>query len=102
MVDYAATHLLAETGEPIDRLKLWRGILARVEARYSGLTGATLLADWQARLLLMGEPIVIRTAEGDLRGQAQSVDEDGALMVRLESGELRRVVAGDVRLRPLE
>lgn len=98
-VEYAATHLQAETGEPIDRLKLLRAILARMEARYPALTAPSLLADWQARLLLMGEPIVIRTAEGDLRGQAQSVDDDGALLVRLDTGELRRVLAGDVRLR---
>ena len=101
-VDYAATHLLAETGEPIDRLKLLRSVLANLEGRYPNLADASLLADWQARLLLMGEPIVIRAAEGDLRGQAQSVDEDGALMVRLDTGELRRVVAGDVRLRRAE
>lgn len=98
-VEYAATHLQAETGEPIDRLKLLRAILARMEARYPALTAPSLLADWQARLLLMGEPIVIRTAEGDLRGQAQSVDDDGALLVRLDTGELRRVLAGDVHLR---
>ncbi len=97
--DYPTTHLLAETGEQIDRLKLLRRVLANLEARYPTLTDPTLLADWQARLLLMGEPIVVRTATGDLHGQAQSVDEDGALMVRLGTGELRRVMAGEVQLR---
>lgn len=101
-MDYAATHLLAETGAPIDRLKLLRSILAHLEERYPNLAHASLLADWQARLLLMGEPIVIHTAQGDLHGQAQSVDEDGVLMVRLDTGELRQVVAGDVRLRRAE
>jgi BirA family biotin operon repressor/biotin-[acetyl-CoA-carboxylase] ligase len=99
-VDYAATNLQAEMGEAPDRLKLLRQILACLEARYPTVADPGLLADWQARLLLMGEPIVIHTPQGALRGLAQSVDEDGALLVRLDTGEIRQVVAGDVRLRP--
>jgi BirA family transcriptional regulator, biotin operon repressor / biotin---[acetyl-CoA-carboxylase] ligase len=101
-VDYAATHLLAEIGEPPDRLKLLRAMLTCLEARYPSLADPGLLADWQARLLLMGEPIVIHTPQGDLRGLAQSVDEAGALIVRLDTGEIRQVLAGDVRLRRAE
>jgi BirA family biotin operon repressor/biotin-[acetyl-CoA-carboxylase] ligase len=48
----------------------------------------------------MDAPVVVRAPEGELCGQPVEVDPDGALRLRLPSGEVRRVLAGDVRLRP--
>ncbi|MGH2523608.1 MAG: biotin--[acetyl-CoA-carboxylase] ligase, partial [Anaerolineales bacterium] len=102
-VDFPATCLLAEAGHEVDRLSLLRAILTQLEARYPMLatTGdPSLLADWRARLALMGEPIVLHTESGAHAGRAEDVDSAGALIVRLESGEMLRVLAGEVRLRP--
>ena len=99
-VDFPATNVQAECGQIVDRVRLLRALLTRLEAWGAGLTAPALFEAWRARLLWLGEPIVIHAPEGELQGYAENVDEDGALRVRLASGEMRRVLAGDVQLRP--
>jgi BirA family biotin operon repressor/biotin-[acetyl-CoA-carboxylase] ligase len=101
-VDFPATHLAAHTGRPVERVALLRAILERLEARYPAMSLAEaepLHADWAARLVWLGQPVVARTPGGDLAGLAEGTDPDGALVVKLDSGERVRVHAGDVRLR---
>ena len=102
-VDFPATALSAQTVQPVNRVRLLRAILRRLEARYPDLLTPdplTLHADWTARLVWLGQPVVARTPSGDYTGRAESVDLDGALVVRLDTGQRVRVLAGDVRLRP--
>jgi BirA family biotin operon repressor/biotin-[acetyl-CoA-carboxylase] ligase len=101
-VDFPATALNAQAGRPIERLDLLRAILERLEARYLALNTPNPLplhADWAARLVWLGEPVVARTPGGEYAGEAEGTDPDGALVIRLDSGERVRVRAGDVRLR---
>jgi BirA family biotin operon repressor/biotin-[acetyl-CoA-carboxylase] ligase len=101
-VDFPATALAVQAGRPVDRVRLLRSILQRMEVRYpAGLTSdpAALYADWAARLAWLGKPVVARTPAGEIAGEAVGTDPDGALVVRLDSGERVRVLAGDVRLR---
>lgn len=99
-VDFPATNVQAECGQTIDRAQLLRALLTRLETWAAALTAPALFEAWRARLVWLGQPIVIHTPEGELPGQAEDVDDDGALRVRLASGEMRRVLAGDVHLRP--
>ena len=100
-VEFPAAALDEAAGRPIDRLTLVGAILDALAAHYAGLDeGAALQAAWQARLAWLGQPVVARTTEGELTGLAEGVDADGALLVRLASGEQRRLLAADVRLRP--
>lgn len=99
-VDYPATCVDAEAGRAVDRLKLLRALLAGVEARYSVLAGPALFDDWRARLETLGRPVVVQMDSETWTGQAEAVEADGALLVRTEAGALRRVLAGDVRVRP--
>lgn len=99
-VDYPATCVDAEAGRAVDRLKLLRALLAGVEARYSVLAGPALFDDWRARLETLGRPVVVQLDSETWTGQAEAVEADGALLVRTEAGALRRVLAGDVRVRP--
>jgi len=101
-VDFPAIALKAHAGRPIERLSFLRAVLERLEARYPALMTPDPLplhADWAARLVWLGEPVVAHTPGGDYAGQAESTDPDGALVIRLDSGEQVRVRAGDVRLR---
>ncbi len=103
-VDFPATSLQAETGHEVDRAKLLRAILARLEARYAQLndeaTFTALFADWRVRLTLLGQPAELRLETETLVGVAEDVAPDGALLFRLSSGETRRVLAGNLHLRP--
>ena len=100
-VNFPATSLEAETGGPLDRLRLLRVILERLEAHYPLLEAgaADLHGQWAAHLAWLGESVIAQTPGGEYAGRAERADVDGALVVRLDSGATVRVVAGDVRLR---
>lgn len=101
-VEFPATCLEAEAGRPVDRLTLLRAVLAALEARYDALAGDDVFAAWRARLTLLGAPAELHTATGRITGVAEDVAPDGALLFRTEAGELQRVLAGDLRLRPAQ
>jgi BirA family biotin operon repressor/biotin-[acetyl-CoA-carboxylase] ligase len=86
----------------VDRLMLLRAVLERLAGGYPDLTGSEpdrLYAGWSARLAWSGERVVAYLPEGELHGLMEGADDDGALRLRLDNGEIRRVRAGDVRLR---
>jgi BirA family transcriptional regulator, biotin operon repressor / biotin---[acetyl-CoA-carboxylase] ligase len=101
-VAFPATSVEAAAGRPGDRLALLAALLLALEAHSGALTtdGGGLRAAWQARLAWLGQMVTAHTSAGEWTGRAEGVDDDGALLVRLASGEQRRVLAGDVRLRP--
>lgn len=51
---------------------------------------------WLARAVGMGGPCTARLAHETVVGVAEGLDADGALLLRLAQGELRRITAGDV------
>ncbi|HOV04724.1 MAG TPA: biotin--[acetyl-CoA-carboxylase] ligase [Hyphomicrobiales bacterium] len=46
----------------------------------------------------LGEPIVVRLPQSTVSGHFSTIDRDGRLVLRLASGEERRIAAGDVFL----
>ena len=57
---------------------------------------AAVLAAWSEHAAFWGEPVTVRTPSGPVTGVAQRLDEDGALVLRLESGAEATVLAGDL------
>lgn len=55
-----------------------------------------VLDAWRARAAGIPGPCTVRLASGALEGQAEGLDSDGSLLLRLGGGELRRITAGDV------
>lgn len=50
-----------------------------------------------------GRAVVARAGEQEIRGVAKDIDPDGALLLQMEGGQLRRVLSGEVtRVRPAE
>lgn len=94
-----ATSILAETGRGSDRATLLAAFLGRVEQRYEGLrAGINPQPEWAARLATLGQPVQAIMPDEILTGVAESVDEDGALLLRTPDGALHRLLAGDVTL----
>lgn len=60
---------------------------------FSGLEGA-----YRERSITLGSRVHVLGAE-EFTGLAESIDENGALLVRTDDGVLRRVLAGDVSVR---
>jgi len=94
-----ATSLLAEIGRPVDRAELLAALLYRIERRYEALrAGENPSRDWAERLVTIGRRVDVLTRTGTLTGVAESVNEDGALLLRTDDGRLHRLIAGDVTL----
>jgi BirA family biotin operon repressor/biotin-[acetyl-CoA-carboxylase] ligase len=51
---------------------------------------------WLARAVGIGGPCTARLAHETVAGVAEGLDADGALLLRLTHGEVRRITAGDV------
>lgn len=99
-VSTPATSLLAELGQPVSRVVLLRALLRRVDDYYARVrVGWSPHEAWRERLATLGQPVTVGTPEEVIEGQAEDVDADGALLVRLPDGSLRRVLVGDVTLR---
>ena len=94
-----AASILAETGREVDRAPLLAVFLSGVEVRYERLrAGESPHQEWAARLATLGRPVEVTTSGEPLTGVAESVDQDGALLLRTPDGALQRLLAGDVTL----
>ena len=94
-----ATSLSCLTGRQISRLSLVQRFLRECEKRYDSLkAGSSLLAEWSSKLTTLGTVVRGEFKGLNITGLAESVDADGGLLVRLDSGDLVRVLAGDVDL----
>jgi BirA family biotin operon repressor/biotin-[acetyl-CoA-carboxylase] ligase len=96
-----ATSLKAELGKPISRADLAVSILRELDADYDRIGAgkfAVVADEWEKQCATIGQEVVIQAGERRIRGRAESLGEDGALLLRTEHGHLERVVAGDVTL----
>jgi BirA family biotin operon repressor/biotin-[acetyl-CoA-carboxylase] ligase len=94
-----ATSLRIETGTAIDRAELAAWILRELDRDYnrvcSGLYEA-VADEWEQRCTTLGRDVVISAGNRGIKGRAESLDGDGALLLRTEHGHLEAVVGGDV------
>lgn len=95
-----ATSLSEAAGRRVDRVPLLCAFLEAVERGYDRVKeGSSPVTEWAARLTTLGQHVQVFDGERTVLGWAESVDEDGALWLRLDGGRLHRVLAGDVTLR---
>jgi BirA family biotin operon repressor/biotin-[acetyl-CoA-carboxylase] ligase len=96
-----ATSLSHVLGRKVARLPLLQALLRMVERRYLALeAGHSPRAEWAARLVTLGQSVVVVTGDKRLAGVAEGVNANGALLVRRADGGVETVVAGDVTLCP--
>jgi BirA family transcriptional regulator, biotin operon repressor / biotin---[acetyl-CoA-carboxylase] ligase len=98
-----ATSIELELGRPVDRALVLAECLAALAARYGDLNDGregAVMAAWRLRAAsMLGRRVEWDVAGACQRGLAERVDEDGALLVRTETG-LVRVISGEVRWMP--
>lgn len=75
--------------------ELAAALAARASTWTRGGIGA-LRDEWLASATGIGGPCVARLGNATLEGVAEDLDPEGALVLRLASGELKRITAGDV------
>jgi BirA family biotin operon repressor/biotin-[acetyl-CoA-carboxylase] ligase len=96
-----ATSVFRETEENISRIHLLRMLLENIENHYilfKNNSFNAIIDEWKNLSAVLGKRIRIAVRSGTIEGQAVDIDSGGALVVRLDSGLLERVLAGDVML----
>lgn len=84
-------------------LPLLAAYLRELPSRLSGLEEnrlVSLRAEWNRHAAGLGERVRATSPAGILTGRMVGIDEDGALLVEVEAGDCRRLLAGDVHLLP--
>ena len=94
-----ATSVSARRGRRVSRARLLEAFVVEMDRRYAALKAegpAALLAEARALIGMAGR--IVRVALGDrvVEGSVRGLDEEGALLLRLPSGAVQRVVAWDV------
>jgi BirA family biotin operon repressor/biotin-[acetyl-CoA-carboxylase] ligase len=97
-----ATSLEEELGRKIALETLFKALLEKMEKLYQTFLEkgfAKVLAKWKTYAAFLGREVEVHGVGGRIEGQAIDVDDEGALVLRLKHGELKRVLAGDVSIK---
>jgi BirA family biotin operon repressor/biotin-[acetyl-CoA-carboxylase] ligase len=99
-----ATSLEIELGRPVDRTELLCRFLDELETLYGvyhekGFGPIRLL--WEALSVSLNRRVRNQTQQGLIEGTAVSLDDTGALIVRLEDGTLTKWYSGTIEFIPL-
>ncbi|MEI7808156.1 MAG: biotin--[acetyl-CoA-carboxylase] ligase [Verrucomicrobiota bacterium] len=96
-----ATSLKIEAGGEISRAELATEILRELDTDYA-LIGAgkfpEVADEWEAACVTIVKNVAVHVGDRKFRGRAESLDDDGALLIRTEHGHLERIIGGDVIL----
>jgi BirA family transcriptional regulator, biotin operon repressor / biotin---[acetyl-CoA-carboxylase] ligase len=96
-----ATSLKIESGEKISRAELATEILRELDKDYAKICAgkfSEVADEWEAGCATIGKNVTVQVGDRKICGRAESLDDDGALLVRTEHGHLERVIGGDVTL----
>lgn len=100
-IRHLATSLRIAGGQVCDRPELATALLQELEHDYQRIAEGRFeqIADeWEARCTTIGRNVAIRIGDRELRGHAESLDRDGALLLRTQHGRIERIIGGDVSL----
>lgn len=101
----ATSLALASGGQSLHRPELAVKVLESIDRHHDLLKGGSFqnfLHEWEEWDDVLGKQISVRTGERTLRGQASHLDDDGALVIRLDSGVKERITSGDLHVERIE
>jgi len=96
-----STSLKIESGEPFDRVELLGKIFAELERTYKILLQGNkraLINDWIRLNSTLGSNVIVKNHDRIISGIAENINDNGELLVRLPSGEMEIVTAGEVTI----
>jgi BirA family transcriptional regulator, biotin operon repressor / biotin---[acetyl-CoA-carboxylase] ligase len=98
-VNKIATSVKKETGNPSSREDIAIAVLNEMDKWYTILQGGdnnVLLSAWKRLTSTLGKKVVVIVGEETLNGVAEAIDDEGRLLLRLPSGEIKRISSGDL------
>ena len=96
-----ATSLAMEAGRPVCRSSLAVSILQALEQDYRRILSGRfeeVAREWADQCVTLGQQIRVQQWDVTVCGRAESMDAEGALMLRTADGNLQRITGGDVTL----
>jgi BirA family biotin operon repressor/biotin-[acetyl-CoA-carboxylase] ligase len=96
-----ATSLKIESGESVSRAALATAVLRELDAEYYRISAgrfSDVAAEWMEHCTTIGKNVTVQIGDRKIRGRAESLDDDGALILRSEHGRLQRITGGDVTI----
>ncbi|MGH7978079.1 MAG: biotin--[acetyl-CoA-carboxylase] ligase [Limisphaerales bacterium] len=96
-----ATSLKIERGEALSRGALASAVLRELDTDYSRISAgrfSDVAAEWMDHCATIGRNVTVQIGDRKIGGRAESLDDDGALILRGEHGRLQRITGGDVRV----
>ena len=96
-----ATSLFEEGAKDITRAQLLRKLLMELESNYLLFKKrgfAPIVREWQNFSAILGSRVKIISHSEKIEGQAAGIDSEGALILRLDNGFQKKILAGDVEL----
>jgi BirA family biotin operon repressor/biotin-[acetyl-CoA-carboxylase] ligase len=94
-VETGAVSLRQVLGRSVSRRNLLADFLEHLEARVSGRRLDEAVAEWRGFAVTLDRRVRVVTARERLEGMALDVDDSGALILELDTGQRRRVIYGD-------
>lgn len=100
VLNYPVTSALLATGERVDRLVFLQTLLRRLDAYYAEFLKegfVPIRRRWESLCDIMNRRVDVDLGSETLNGTVVGLDLEGALRLQLENGDIRKVLAGDVR-----
>jgi BirA family biotin operon repressor/biotin-[acetyl-CoA-carboxylase] ligase len=97
-----ATSLAIESGRKFKRAEVAAEILRQLEVDYARIRSGqfeSVASEWEDQCTTIGRNVEIACGKRVVNGRAESLDREGALLVRTQHGHLERIIGGDVSLR---
>lgn len=94
-----ATSIREKAGAEIDRTALCKRLLTGMEAWYKVYLSrgfSPVLDEWKGYFGFKGSVVKVTSFDNMITGRCMGVDETGALMLEKDSGEVVKVLSGDV------
>jgi BirA family biotin operon repressor/biotin-[acetyl-CoA-carboxylase] ligase len=96
-----ATSIRIESGQMVDRAGLAVAILRELDRDYERVKRGefdVIAEQWREHCSTIGSQVSIRVGDRVVRGRAEALDSDGALLLRGQHGHLERIIGGDVTM----
>lgn len=96
-----ATSLKNETGRAFERVPLIQELFRQLEKWYEIFKAdgfGPIITEWERLSIMAGKHVRVSFLKETKEGVALGLDTDGALLLRLPTGKIERVVAGDVTM----
>ncbi len=100
-IEKTATSLRIESGAAVNRADLATAYLSELDREYHRICAgefAQIADEWESKCVTIGCNVSISIGNRQIVGRAESLDADGALMIRSPHGHLERIIGGDVLL----